>query len=153
MSALPFSIALPIYWEDTDAGGVVYHARYLCFLERARTEWLRSLGVVQQALKHEHDRVFAIRGMQIDFRLPARLDDVLQVRVDAVQAGRASLRFEQSILRRDGQGDSLLIGATVKAACLSASRFKPCAIPEHIRRLLPAEHDKQDNPPNRVGAE
>jgi acyl-CoA thioester hydrolase len=142
VSTLPFSISLAIYWEDTDAGGVVYHANYLRFLERARTEWLRALGVAQQALKSEHDCVFAIRGLQIDFRLPARLDDVLRVQVDSVQVGRASLAFTQSILREGDQGGTPLISATVKAACLSASRFKPCAIPDHIRGLLPADPDK-----------
>ena len=153
MSALPFSISLPIYWEDTDSGGVVYHANYLRFLERARTEWLRALGVGQQALKSEHDRVFAIRGMQIDFRLPARLDDVLRVQVDSVAVGRASLSFAQSILRRVAEGDTLLLTATVKAACLSASRFKPAAIPEHVRRLLPADADQQNNQQHRAGTE
>ncbi|MCK7592645.1 tol-pal system-associated acyl-CoA thioesterase [Pseudomarimonas salicorniae] len=153
MSELPFSITLPIYWEDTDAGGVVYHANYLRFLERARSEWLRALGVGQQALKSEQDRVFAIRGMQIDFRLPARLDDLLRVQVDRVVVGRASLSFQQSILRQAPEGGALLLTATVRAACLSASRFRPSPIPEHIRRLLPAGTDNQINQPDRAGTE
>src|SRR5690606_10712998 len=79
-SRLPlFSHQIRVYWEDTDAGGVVYHAQYLAFLERARSEWLRSLGRGQDALRREHDLVFAVRAMQVDFRAPARLDDALQV--------------------------------------------------------------------------
>lgn len=138
MSTLPFSMGLPIYWEDTDAGGVVYHANYLRFLERARSEWLRGLGFSQQALKVEQDLLFAIRDMQIDFRLPARLDDVIRVQVNTVCVGRASLLFGQTILREGPDGPALLLNARVKAACLSASRFKPRAIPEHLRQLLPA---------------
>jgi acyl-CoA thioester hydrolase len=150
MSALPFSISLPVYWEDTDAGGVVYHANYLRFLERARTEWLRSLGVGQQALKSEQDRVFAIRGMQIDFRLPARLDDVLRVQVDSVLA---SLIFAQSIQRQNADGSALLLSATVKAACLSANRFKPAAIPDHVRRLLPVDTQVHHTQSHQAGTE
>lgn len=136
MITLPFSLSLPVYWEDTDAGGVVYHASYLRFLERARSEWLRALGVSQQALKSEHDRVFAVRAMQVDFRLPARLDDRLRVQVDSVQTGRASLLFAQSILREQAGGDALLLTATVKAACLSAGEFRPQAIPVWLRERL-----------------
>ena len=70
-----FSWPTRVYWEDTDAGGVVYHAQYLAFLERARTEWMRARGHGQDRLRTEHDLVFAVRAMRIDFRLPARLDD------------------------------------------------------------------------------
>ncbi|GIX35424.1 MAG: tol-pal system-associated acyl-CoA thioesterase [Lysobacteraceae bacterium] len=139
MNAFPFSLALSVYWEDTDAGGVVYHASYLRFLERARTEWFRSLGVFQSTLGAAHDLVFAIRSMSIEFRLPARLDDRLEVRVDAVRMGRASLHFRQSVWRQEAGRSELLLTAAVRAACLSASRFKPRVIPEHLRRLLPAE--------------
>ena len=135
---LPFSLTLPVYWEDTDGGGVVYHANYLRFLERARTDWLRALGVNQGTLQREHDRVFAIRAMTVDFRAPARLDDVLRVQVDGVEVGRASLDFVQSVHRLgEGAEATLLLTATVKAACLVASSFRPLAIPEFLRgRLL-----------------
>ena len=77
-----FSLPTRVYWEDTDAGGVVYHAQYLAFLERARTEWLRAQGLGQEALRAEHDLVFVVRDMQIDFRKPAKLDDLLDVRAE-----------------------------------------------------------------------
>src|SRR5690606_20285001 len=80
-SRLPFSWPTRVYWEDTDAGGVVYHAQYLAFLERARTEWLRALGYGQEPLRVDHGLVFAVRAMRIDFRAPARLDDALDVSV------------------------------------------------------------------------
>ena len=143
-TGLPFIHRVRIYWEDTDAGGVVYHARYLAFLERARTEWLRQLGVHQAALRDEADQVFAIRAMEIDFLAPARLDDELEVSVDAVEVGRASLVFRQSI-RRDG---ATLVTAEVKAANLSASRFRPLAITTELRgRLLSAIKQDQEQHP------
>jgi acyl-CoA thioester hydrolase len=97
--------------------------------------------------------VFAIRAMQIEFRLPARLDDMLRVQVDSVTAGRASMSFAQSILRQTADGGELLLTAQVKAACLSASRFRPAAIPEHVRRLLPVERNDQNNQPHRAATE
>jgi acyl-CoA thioester hydrolase len=123
-----FSWPTRVYWEDTDAGGVVYHAQYLAFLERARTEWMRALGNHQSRLRDEHDLVFAVREMRIDFRLPARLDDGLQVSVSLRECRRASLVLVQSI-RRDGE---LLLDAEVRVAALSASRFKPVAIPQPL---------------------
>ena len=86
----PFIHPVRVYWEDTDAGGVVYHAQYMAFLERARTDWMRVRGHGQERLRQEHDLVFAVRAMTIDFRLPARLDDVLDVRVALRECRRAS---------------------------------------------------------------
>ncbi|MUV12601.1 tol-pal system-associated acyl-CoA thioesterase [Lysobacter gilvus] len=123
-----FSWPTRVYWEDTDAGGVVYHAQYLAFLERARTEWMRAQGHGQDSLRNEHDLVFAVRAMQIDFRLPARLDDALQVSVVLRECRRASLVLAQEI-RRDGE---LLLDAQVRVAALSALRFKPVAIPQPL---------------------
>ncbi|MDR2871887.1 MAG: tol-pal system-associated acyl-CoA thioesterase [Xanthomonadaceae bacterium] len=119
-----FSFPLRIYWEDTDAGGVVYHARYLGFLERARSEWMRMLGYDQNELSSEHGLVFAVTSMQLDFRSPARLDDALQVTVALTQCGRASLVFTQTIRR----GDELLVTARVKVAALGSSDFRPRAL-------------------------
>ncbi|MDX1460854.1 MAG: tol-pal system-associated acyl-CoA thioesterase [Xanthomonadales bacterium] len=119
-----------VYWEDTDAGGVVYHARYLHFFERARTEWLRSRGVIQSRLSGEQGLVFAIRHMDIDFFKPARMDDALDVTVQSVEAGATRLRFEQDMTRQaDGK---LLSSARVTAACLDAVRFKPARIPSGL---------------------
>lgn len=129
-----FSFQVRVYWEDTDAGGVVYHAQYLAFLERARSEWLRALGRGQDALRSEHDLVFAVRAMQVDFRAPARLDDALQVTCALRECRRASLVFAQEV-RRDG---ALLLDATVRVAALNASDFRPRAIPEALLRELQA---------------
>ena len=100
MSVEPrFSWPTRIYWEDTDAGGVVYHARYVAFMERARTEWMRALGYGQERMRAEHGMVFAVRSMQMDFIRPARLDDTLQVSARLVQLKKASMVFDQQILR------------------------------------------------------
>ena len=120
-----FSWPTRVYWEDTDAGGVVYHAQYLAFLERARSEWLRAHGKGQEVLRRDHDLVFAVRAMQVDFRLPARLDDLLDVSVALLQCRRASLVLAQAI-RRDG---ALLLDAQVRVAALGAADFRPRAIP------------------------
>jgi len=120
-----------VYWEDTDAGGVVYHARYLHFFERARTEWLRSLGVHQAEMSEKDNRIFAILNMNIDFMKAARLDDELAVTVHSARAGAARMTFEQAMTRTS---DGRLIAQThVTAACLQADRFKPTRIPDWIR--------------------
>ena len=126
-----FSHPIRVYWEDTDAGGVVYHASYVRFLERARSEWLRSLGIGQQTLREQQGVVFAVRGMQLDFLAPARLDDALSVLVGVSSLGRASLVFEQRIV---GDADArVLLTATVKVACLSAPDFRPRPLPDGMR--------------------
>ena len=127
-----FAWPVRVYWEDTDAGGVVYHAGYLRFLERARTEWLRARGVDQPRLREALDRVFVVTSMQIDFRRPARLDDQLSVSVRLLQCRRASLLMAQSIRC----GDALLIEARVRAACVAASDFRPRPLPEPVRAAL-----------------
>lgn len=130
MSQASFSWPIRVYWEDTDGGGVVYHAGYLRFLERARTEWLRSLGIGQEALRNSQDVVFAVRSMQLDFLAPARLDDELVATVEITAVRGASLAFGQTVLRKcDG---AQLVRATVKAACLTASTFRPRALPEGL---------------------
>jgi acyl-CoA thioester hydrolase len=123
-----FSWPTRVYWEDTDAGGVVYHAQYLAFLERARTEWLRARGKGQELLRAEHDLVFAVRAMRIDFRNPARLDDALQVTVALRECRRASLVIAQSIRR----GGAPLLDAEVRVAALSAASFRPKPIPQSL---------------------
>lgn len=129
-----FSFPIRVYWEDTDAGGVVYHASYVRFFERARTEWLRSLGIGQQRLRESDDVIFAIRAMQLDFLAPARLDDALHATVDSIDAGRASLTFRQSLVRT--QDDRVLATAQVKAPCLTASTFRPRPLPADMLDLL-----------------
>nr|WP_233511584.1 tol-pal system-associated acyl-CoA thioesterase [Luteimonas weifangensis] len=127
-----FSWPTRVYWEDTDAGGVVYHAQYLAFLERARSEWLRARGQGQEWLRREHDLVFAVRAMRIDFRLPARLDDALEVTVALLQCRRASLTLAQTV-RREG---ALLLEAQVRVAALGAGDFRPRAIPAPLYQAL-----------------
>ena len=121
-----FSHPVRVYWEDTDAGGVVYHAQYLAFLERARTEWMRAQGYGQELLRLNHDLVFAVRAMQIDFLRPARLDDALQVGVSLRECRRASAVFAQDVRR----GDEVLLTATVRVAALDAAGFRPRPIPQ-----------------------
>ena len=128
MIGLPFSFPIRVYWEDTDAGGVVYHGSYVRFLERARTEWLRAQGIGQQALRADEDVVLAIRDMTLDFRSPARLDDELQVSVAMTERRAASLLVAQEISR----GDRVLVTAVVRVACLAASSFRPRPLPEWL---------------------
>ncbi len=128
----PFSWPIRVYWEDTDGGGVVYHARYLHFFERARTEWLRHLGFAQSELQAAHHLVFTVYRMALDFIRPARLDDELEATVACEAVGRASLRLAQ-VLRRSGEP---LARATVHAACVTAADFKPRRIPAEILLAL-----------------
>ena len=131
MSEIPgsaFSWPARVYWEDTDAGGVVYHARYLAFMERARSEWMRALGWDQGVLRDRDDQVFVVRAMDIDFRAPARLDDQLQVSVRLLECRGASFSVGQRI-ERDG---ALLVEARVRIAALRASDFRPRPIPDAL---------------------
>ena len=130
MSQAPFSWPIRVYWEDTDGGGVVYHAGYLRFLERARTEWLRSLGIEQEALRRTQDMVFALRSVQMDFLAPARLDDELIATVEVTAVRGASLAFRQSVVRKADGAE--LVRATVRAACLAASTFRPRPLPPDL---------------------
>jgi len=130
----PYVWQLRVYWEDTDAGGVVYHSRYLNFFERARTEWLRSRGIEQSVLAERDNRVFAIRRMDIEFLQAAKLDDELDVSVQSASCEGARLEFEQEMVRRsDGQ---TLSRAMVTAVCLEADSFKPARMPEWIKQEL-----------------
>ncbi len=123
-----FDWPVRVYYEDTDSGGVVYHANYLKFMERARTEWLRQLGFEQDRLRNEQNILFAVHSMQLNFRLPARFNDQLLVRSALVQTSGASMQFEQQVSR----DVTSLCEATVKVACLNAETFQPCPIPNSI---------------------
>lgn len=128
-----FTWPVRIYWEDTDAGGVVYHASYLRFLERARTEWLRGRGVDQLAFKHATGLAFMVHRMEIDFLKPALLDDELMVTVEVKERRSASILFSQTINRADG---AELIRAQVRAACVDLGRMQPARIPDEITELI-----------------
>jgi acyl-CoA thioester hydrolase len=123
-----FSFPIRVYWEDTDGGGVVYHANYLRFLERGRTEWVRAQGVEQQALREREDLVMAVREMRIDFIGPARLDEELTVTVVLKERRTASFLVTQELFR----GGQCLLRAEVRIACLTASTFKPRALPSWL---------------------
>lgn len=119
-----------VYYEDTDSGGVVYYANYLKFMERARTEWLRSLGFEQDRLLENDRIIFAVRRVAVDFRHPARFNDALQVSARIKARGKASLTFQQEITKQpDGK---LLCDGEVQIACIDAVRFRPCPIPASL---------------------
>ena len=126
------ALSVRIYWEDTDAGGVVYYANYLKFFERARTEWLRGLGLEQSQLQASHDVQFVVAEVQLRYLLPARLDDLLRITVKVLEAGRASLQLEQQAWR----GDTLLAQGQVRLGCVKASSLKPCRIPDALMARL-----------------
>jgi acyl-CoA thioester hydrolase len=126
--ASPFRHTLRVYWEDTDAGGVVYYANYLRYFERARTEWLRALGVQQQALREATNSIFVVTDARVGYRAPARLDDQLQVSVLLRQAGRASLVIEQQAWR----DDTLLADGEIRIGCVDAGTFRPRRIPTPV---------------------
>lgn len=117
-----------VYYEDTDSGGVVYHSQYVNFMERARTEWLRALGVEQSTLRQEQCLLFAVHSMQINYRRPAVFNDLLQVISRLQKRSGASIVFEQSIYR----GEELLCDALVRVASLNAETFRPKPIPNFI---------------------
>lgn len=123
-----------VYYEDTDSGGVVYYANYLKFMERARTEWLRHLGFEQDELIAQHNVLFAVRHVEVDYRQPARFNQQLVVSVRVAEIGKASLTFEQQVRRESD--DSLLCHGRVKVASLDAERFKPCSIPSALREKI-----------------
>lgn len=129
--ALLFSWPVRVYIEDTDAGGIVYYVNYLKFMERARTEALRSLGFGKQFI-FEQNEMFVVHSMQVDYRAPARLDDELVVSADVLRRARTYLLFGQTVKRQD----ELLCAAEIKVACVERQNMKPTAIPKIIADRL-----------------
>ncbi len=123
---------LRIYWEDTDAGGVVFYANYLKFFERARTEWLRSLGFGQQQLRDETGAIFIVSDTRVRYLRPARLDDELTVTVEVQHAGQASLSIAQVAWR----GEERLAEGEIRIGCVDAGSFRPRRIPEALVRVM-----------------
>jgi acyl-CoA thioester hydrolase len=132
-----FSWAARVYWEDTDGGGIVYYANYLRFLERARTEWLRALGHSQQELARSPGILFAVAGLSIEYRRPAKLDDELMITCEPRGERAASMRFLQRIERAPGGG--LLVEADVRVVCLDARTLRPKRLPDFLIEALPLE--------------
>ncbi|MCW9013236.1 MAG: tol-pal system-associated acyl-CoA thioesterase [Gammaproteobacteria bacterium] len=128
-----FSLAVRVYYEDTDSGGVVYYANYLKFMERARTEFLRHLGFEQDQLIEKENTIFAVASITVDYHKPARFNDLLEVSASIIEFKKASMVFEQKIVRTDDQ--LLLCSGTVRIASLKADSFRPVAIPEKIREV------------------
>ncbi len=144
-----------VYYEDTDSGGVVYYANYLKFMERARTEWLRSLGLEQDRLISEQGIIFAVRSVQVDYLKPALFNQLLSVSAEIIATGKASLTFKQEVVVdttktenttkstiTNGEEseavspDQVLCRGQIKIACLNASSMRPCAIPDSVRKEI-----------------
>ncbi len=130
-----FSLPVRIYIEDTDAGGIVYYANYLRYMERARTESLRHAGVDLDLWHRQHRRLFVVRSVVVDYHMPARYDDQLMVDANIVTLRPASIVMEQPVFRND----QLLISSTVKLACVDADTLTPTAIPKPIREAMTRE--------------
>ena len=128
-----FRHSLRVYWEDTDAGGVVFYANYLKFFERARTEWLRARGVAQQALKDQTGAMFVVADTHVSYKRPARLDDLLEVTVEVIETGRASLVIRQQAWCQ-GQ---LLAEGQIRIGCVDATTLRPRRFPDPVLKTLP----------------
>ncbi|MBF6616792.1 MAG: tol-pal system-associated acyl-CoA thioesterase [Candidimonas sp.] len=126
------TLDIRVYYEDTDAGGVMYYANYLKFFERGRTEWLRRLGVNQSALAAQEGRIFVVKNVEIQYRKPARLDDLLAIHSTIVRVGPASINFRQ-FAKRDGE---LLCGSDIQVCCVDASTLRPAPLTTELRTLL-----------------
>ena len=123
-----------VYWEDTDAGGIVYYANYLKFMERARTEWLRAIGVDQVELKDAHGLMFVVVDVEAHYRKPARYGDQLQVTCKVSETTRASITLDQEVYREA----ELLLDGRVRAACLDAQSYRPRPLPQQLWKQINA---------------
>lgn len=137
-AAADFRYRLRVYWEDTDAGGVVFYANYLKYFERARTEWLRSAGVSQEALRHERGVMFVVADTQVRYLRPARLDDLVEVTVRPVFTGRVGMQLAQQAWRvgSDGQAAERLAEGEIRIGCVDAGTFRPSRIPTDLLHAL-----------------
>ena len=141
---MSFALAIRVYWEDTDAGGIVFYANYLKFMERARTEWLRSLGIAQGKLREETGGIFVVSETQLKYHRPARLDDELLVTAELSQIGSASLIISQRVLSNPEQSTStgapsaraVLCEGTIRIGWVDAASLRPARIPAHVSATL-----------------
>lgn len=127
-----FSLPVRVYYQDTDAGGVVYHSTYLDFMERARYEWIRELGFNANALIEDHKILFMVHSIEIDYFKPAVLDDLLQITVAAKEIGRSRITLYQEVLRSHIK----LVSATIHVVCVGAETLKPVSIPAPLREKI-----------------
>ena len=126
----PFAWPVRVYYQDTDAGGVVYHTNYVNFMERARTEWLRSFGHSNAGLMKELGVMFVVRSIKIDYLKPALLDDMLEVTAHLTKVGRSQMTLAQEVKR----GEEVLTQADVHLVCVGKDSFKPVSVPEMLRK-------------------
>jgi acyl-CoA thioester hydrolase len=125
-----FSWPVRVYFQDTDAGGVVYHASYVNFMERSRTEWLRTFGYSNAGLMKELGMVFVVRSLKLDYLKPALLDDLVTVTAQIKEIGRSRVSILQTVLR----GEDVLIEGEVHLVCVDMETFKPVSVPEVLRK-------------------
>ncbi len=125
-----FSLPVRVYYQDTDAGGVAYHANYVNFMERARTEWLRTFGYSNAGLMKELGVMFVVRSIKLDYLRPALLDDMLTVTAKIKETGRSRVTLSQTILR----GEQLLTEGEVHLVCVDVKTFKPVSVPDVLRK-------------------
>ncbi len=138
MTPAPFVHPVRVYWEDTDAGGGVFYANSLKFFERARTEWLRDLGVGQQALRESTGAIFVVSDTALRYRAPAKLDDLLRITVLPTEIGRVSMTLQQQAWRQDGEESTLLCEGSIRIGCVDALSFRPRRFPPAIVEALSA---------------
>ncbi|MBX3607695.1 MAG: tol-pal system-associated acyl-CoA thioesterase [Piscinibacter sp.] len=136
-SPTPFRFTLRVYWEDTDAGGVVFYANYLKFFERARTEWLRSLGFGQEHLRTDTGAIFVVADTAVRYLSPARLDDLLEVTVQPQEVGRVSMSLDQQAWRSAPGERVLLAEGRIRIGCVDSGTFKTRRIPNELLHALP----------------
>jgi acyl-CoA thioester hydrolase len=132
MEGIIFEWNARVYFEDTDSGGVVYHANYLKFMERARTEWLRSLGLNQIKLKQEDKVMFVVRKIDIQYKIPARFNDELLIQTDCVKTTDYSIILKQNILR----SKQIITEGKVEIVCINSDLFRPVRIPKMVKQLM-----------------
>lgn len=134
-----FHFNIRVYWEDTDAGGIVFYANYLKFFERARTEWLRALGVQQQELRERSGGMFVVSATEMKYHRPARLDDVLHVTADPVQIGKASCVIAQTA-RLGGPEGPLLAEGSIRIGWVDTATMQPARMPAELHAIMVAGH-------------
>ncbi len=125
-----FSWPVRVYYQDTDAGGVVYHSNYVNFMERARTEWLRTFGYSNAGMMKELGVMFVVRSVKLDYLRPAQLDDLLEVTALIKEVGRSRVTLTQTVMR----GEELLTEGEVHLVCVDVQTFKPVSVPEILRK-------------------
>ena len=142
---MSFQFPIRIYWEDTDAGGIVFYANYLKFMERARTEWLRSLGIGQQALRERSGGMFVVSETQLKYHRPARLDDELLVTAELRQTGAVSATIAQRVLAKN-EPTLLLCEGTIRIGWVDAATLRPARIPPQVSGTLERHRSSMSQP-------